>query len=292
MRILITGGTGFIGHHLIPLMNQHQLMLIGRQKVSFEQPNLQHVDADLAAPDTWKEQVNDFSPHACIHLAWSGLPDYSLSKCSENFDINIQLLDFLSGIECKKIFIAGTCWEYGDLQEKLSEGDLPGPTNLFASFKTSIRLIGEQLTKSQGMDLIWGRIFFVYGDGQRPTSLIPGCYQSLKNDLTPEIRAPYSVSDFIHVSDVAKAILALIETPALAGIFNIGSGKPTKAMDVCKIIAHNLNKDNLLSEFGDSTNASGFWADTSLIRQKTGWSPQYTIQTGIEKTVHDFQSKQ
>ena len=291
MRILITGGTGFIGRHLVPLMNQHQLMLIGKQKTSFDQSNLQYLNADLTVPEKWKKQVINFSPNACIHLAWSGLPDYSLSKCSKNFGINMQLLDLLIKTECKRIFIPGTCWEYGDLQGEVSEVDLPGTTNLFASFKTSIRLIGEWLTNSKRIGLVWGRIFFVYGDGQRPDSLIPSCYQSFIRGNKPEIRAPNCVNDFIHVLDVAKAILALIETPAISGIFNIGSGKPTKVVDVCEIIANSLNRKNLLPEFENATNTSELWANTSLIRKVTNWCPQYTIQTGIEKTLNDLQSK-
>ena len=123
MRILITGGNGFIGRHLVPLMHQHQLLLISKQKVSFDQPNLQHLSADLANPERWGGEVSDFSPNACIHLAWSDLPDYSFFKCRENLDINLKLLDLLTTTKCKKIFIPGTCWEYGDLQGKVCEND-------------------------------------------------------------------------------------------------------------------------------------------------------------------------
>lgn len=290
MRILITGGTGFIGRHLVPMLDQHQVMQISRETGSSALTNLKILKADLTCPDSWKNQVKKFSPDTCIHLAWLGLPDYSFPKCIENFDINMDLLDFLSNIECQRIIIAGTCWEYGDLQGKVSESDLPGPTNLFASFKSSIRIIGEHLANSKGVELLWGRIFFVYGEGQRSTSLIPDCYQSFKSGRKPEIKSPYDVNDFIHVSDVAKAISALIETPAISGVFNIGSGKPSKVIDVCNIISDLLNKEGVLQKSENSTKASGLWADISRIREKTGWSPQHTIQTGLAKTLHDFQN--
>jgi nucleoside-diphosphate-sugar epimerase len=291
MRILITGGTGFIGRYLLPLMNQHHIMLIGRSGNSPGGSNLKFLKADLAIPASWVEQVREFSPEACIHLAWSGLPDYSLAKCIENFNINMELLGFLSDIKCNKIFVAGTCWEYGDLQAKVSEKYLPSPTNLFASFKTSIRLIGERLAVSKAVNLIWGRIFFVYGEGQRTTSLIPGCYQSFKNGKSPELRNPNAVNDFIHVSDVARAILRLIESHSAEGIFNIGSGKPRRVIEVCRIIAKKLDLENLLPEASNIPQGNGLWADTSLINKTTGWYPEYSIEAGIDETIRSMELK-
>ena len=117
MRIFLTGATGFIGYHLVPLMKHHQLLLVGQHEENFSgAANLKFIKNDLKNFDRWKEEVEEFSPEACIHLAWSGLPDYSLSRCTENFDISIQLLGFLTHIGCKRIFVAGTCWEYGGIQ--------------------------------------------------------------------------------------------------------------------------------------------------------------------------------
>ena len=289
MKIFLTGATGFIGCQLVPLMKHHQLLLVGRHEENFSGTNLKFIKNDLKDFDSWKEEVEEFSPEACIHLAWLGLPDYSLLRCIENFDINIQLLDFLTHIGCKKIFVAGTCWEYGDIQGQTSENVQSGDQNLFASFKTAIRLIGKQLARAKDINFIWGRIFFVYGPGQRSTSLIPSCYQSLKNGKTPELRNPNAVNDFIHVSDVAKAILRLIESPSVEGVFNIGSGKPRRVIEVCRIMAKKLNLENLLPESVNFPQDNGIWADTSLINETIGWHPEFSIETGISETIRSLE---
>ena len=289
MKIFLTGATGFIGHQLVPLMKHHQLLLVGQHEENFNETNFKFIKGDLKNFSSWKEKVEEFSPEACIHLAWSGLPDYSLSRCLENFDISIRLLDFLTHIGCKRVFIAGTCWEYGGLQGQTSENAQAEAPNLFASFKTAIRLVGRQLAISRGINLIWGRIFFVYGPGQRPTSLIPSCYQSLKNGKTPELRNPNAINDFIHVSDVAKAILRLIESPSAQGVFNIGSGKSRRVIDICRIMAKKLNLENLLPEAINCHQDNGLWADTSLINETIGWHPELSIETGISETIRSLE---
>lgn len=285
MRILITGATGFIGKYLVPLLNQHQLFLLGRKEASFSQKGVFYLRADLADIGSWGKQVNDFSPEACIHLAWEGLPDYSIESCQENFNISTRLFEFITHKGCKKIFSAGTCWEYGDLRGAVKEEDLSGKLNQFASFKTSLRLAGERLADQRKINFIWGRIFFVYGPGQRNTSLIPSCYRSLVNGQHQVLKNPGTVCDFIYVTDVAAAIKSLIETEGIGGIFNIGSGHATEVGYVCHCVAQTLKVKYDLPDSGDLTDKDGFWADISLISGRTGWKPQMSIDRGVDETI-------
>lgn len=287
MRILVTGGSGFIGRHLLPLLERHQLLLIGRSEPRVRLPNATYVCGDLAETGVWREAVRKFSPEACIHLAWTGLPDYSLSRCMENFDSSVRLFELLSDMGCQKIFVAGTCWEYGNLRGQVGEADSPYSMNLFASFKTALRLVGESLTASRGLSFIWGRLFFVYGPGQRETSLVPSCYRALKKGQAPEVANPGAVNDFIHVSDVAHAIRALIESPGVSGVFNIGSGVPARVGEVCQLVSKCLGGVRVVFETStpSASDERGMWADVSLIKAKTGWTPRLSLQAGIEQTL-------
>jgi len=249
------------------------------------------VRGDLAEAAPWREAVRKFSPEACIHLAWTGLPDYSLPRCMENFNSSAQLIELLSSTECQKIFVAGTCWEYGDLQGQVGEADSPRAMNLFASFKTALRLVGENLAVSGALSFIWGRLFFVYGPGQRETSLIPSCYKALKKGQVPEVKSPNAVNDFIHVSDVARAIQALIESPGVSGVFNIGSGTPTKVGEVCQLVSTCLGGATAVPETASASRGRGMWADVSLISSRTGWKPRLTLRAGIEQTISTWEER-
>lgn len=290
MRILVTGGSGFIGRHLLPLLERHQLLLIGRNEPRIRPPNATYVHGDLAEAASWRDAAREFSPEACIHLAWTGLPDYSLPRCLENFDSSVRLFELLGDMGCRKIFAAGTCWEYGNLQGRVGEMDSPNSMNLFASFKTALRLVGESLAASRGLSFVWGRLFFVYGPGQRETSLIPSCYQALKKGRSPRVNNPDAVNDFIHVSDVARAIQALIESSGVSGVFNIGSGMPTGAGEVCRLVSRHVGGAGLCTEANapSASDGQGAWADVSHIRARTGWTPRLTLQAGIEQTLDSW----
>ncbi len=284
MRIFVTGGSGFIGRHLIPLLDQHKLLLIGRQDQCFSGPHISYVRGDLSDSSAWIKAVEAFAPEACIHLAWIALPDYSLQQNLANFNMSVRLFEFLRHQECKKIFATGTCWEYGTLDGQLKEDMVPQARNLFASFKTALREVGESLAVEAGITFIWGRIFFAYGVGQRTTSLIPSCYRTLKEGHSPRVENFNALHDFIHISDVVAAIRVLIETPEVSGVFNIGSGVPSTVGEVCSFVAKSLGQEGLVSD-GSLTEGRGFWADVSRLTERTNWKPKVSLSEGIEATV-------
>ena len=81
MRILLTGGCGFIGKYLLPLLDKHQTLMVGRRDFESSQDNVSYVRGNLSSLSELEEKIVAFSPEACIHLAWEGIPDYSFSNC-------------------------------------------------------------------------------------------------------------------------------------------------------------------------------------------------------------------
>lgn len=286
MKIFITGGSGFIGKHLIPILGQHELLCLTRSSKYLKSANkVQYVSGDLSNPESYFSALEEFKPDCCIHLAWYGLPDYSLENNKINLISGISLVESLEKVGCKKIFAVGSCWEYGNAKNSLSESDSPIDSGVFAAFKTSLHMISNSICHESSINLTWGRVFFVYGPGQRQNSLIPSCYNSLKNGVELKINNPLAVNDFIYVSDVADAIRHLIELDNVSGVYNIGSGQGKAVWEVVNCVASALKLPPIYENMTESN--EGNWANINSISE-CGWEPKVSLEAGISKIVKGF----
>ena len=283
MRIFVTGGNGFIGRHLLSV-----LISSGHEVLSLERKlrpmlNCRICLGDLNQPDSYQALLRQFKPECAVHLAWEGLPDYSTVNCIKNLAATVGLFESLRQVECKRIFAAGTCWEYGDQIGRLSEDINPIHPSVFAAHKHAVNSIGKSLFFGNEINFIWGRLFFVYGPGQRSDALIPAVYRSFSEGKTVNVIRPDAANDFIHVADAVNAIKLLIESEKSAGTFNIGSGSLTPVWKVVNAICSNLN---LPAYFIDSpiSDVVGLSADVSRLRY-LGWYPAIPLELGIEKTL-------
>ena len=95
MRIILTGGTGFIGSALIQKLNEegHEIKCISRNKVDDEK--VKYIKGDIMEPKSYQNEVIDFNPNKVIHLAWHGLPNYSEENCKLNYDATVELFKVL-----------------------------------------------------------------------------------------------------------------------------------------------------------------------------------------------------
>lgn len=260
MRIFITGGTGFIGQWVVKelLAKKHQLLILSRTK---NRPPF--LKGDLATAG-WQKKIAGFQPEATVHLAWEDLPDYGAAANIKNLRLSLSFLEFLAGIGCRKVLIAGTGWEL-----------LTPPPNAYAVAKNSLRALAEVWAKEQAVQLIWARLFYVYGPGQRPTALIPylmGCQQ---RGETPQIKNPGQANDFVYIEDVARALTTILEKcQAKTVVYNIGSGQLTAVEKIRQII------------YGESLKrqkVNGLKADLTLMKKEIGWRPTTTIEDGINR---------
>lgn len=296
MRIFITGGTGFIGKHLIKKLSKNKnnellVLSCNPKKNSFlESNNIKVINGNLSNIDEWKEKLAEFDPEAAIHMAWEGIPDYSAEKSIRNLRYGLDLFTLLADIGCKKIICTGSCWEYGKNRGSITEENTVSSHNAFTTAKNSLHLMGKYLAKEKGIQFIWTRLFYVYGEGQRETSIIPYIIECVKKGKEPEIKTPLAKNDFVYVKDVADAICMLANEKDADGTYNIGSGKSISVQDIIKIVYDMLNiryekKANLFK--ANNILHDDLWADISKIEKEIGWKPKFTILEGIKNTIEN-----
>ena len=300
MRVLVTGATGFVGRHVVKALQNYGYELALFVRNVDDALNLKKLDTviiqgDLGNLDAAKNSIQKFNPEVCIHLAWKGIPDYSADISKSNLDNSINFLRFIAKeTDCRKIVISGSCFEYGKTKGACKESDTVQTTSFFAWAKQSIYNYVSLLCEQSAIDLIWFRIFYVYGPGQRAGSLIPAIIYKFSKAECPDIMSPDNKNDFVYVVDVAKAfqIAAINKIPS--GIYNLGSGTSTSVYEVCKTAERLITGQTFMSEQLRNTNkehkVTDFRADISKTSQTLDWAVSTPLEEGIKKHIHALRS--
>jgi UDP-glucose 4-epimerase len=244
MRIFITGASGFIGQHVVRQLEQdgHTLLLLSRSQQSKNKlDGTAIVQGDLGHMGKWQTSIAEFAPDSIFHLAWEGIPDYGPSMSMRNLQYGVNLAEFAASIGCKKFIAIGSCWEYGAQSGMLSEDSPVHATNSFTAAKHASHIIGREIARTNGMQFIWTRLFYVYGPGQKENSLIPYLIRCAKEGMQPELKTPGAQNDFIYVGDVASALALLAARSVEHEVFNIGSGNLTSVQTIASVIGEELH---------------------------------------------------
>ena len=301
-RILVTGGAGFIGSHLVRnlVAGGHEVALLVRPTTSLERlgdsvNSVRLVKADLAEPALAMASMAPWKPEACAHLAWYGDPrTYLVSR--ENLAELAASLTFLSHLldaGCSRLLVTGTCAEYETSDEPLTEESPTRPGTLYAAAKLSLKLLAGQLAAESGASLAWARIFHLYGPYEHQQRLVPAVIRTLLDGREFAATAGTQVRDYMHVADVASALAALIERGSY-GTFNVCSGKPVTVHEVIGTIADIVGRADLVKFGAVATrpwDPPSLRGDNARLVAETGWRPARELGDGLEQTVTWWRSR-
>tara|TARA_Y100000590_G_scaffold470570_1_gene666445 strand:- start:4738 stop:5628 length:891 start_codon:yes stop_codon:yes gene_type:complete len=295
MRILITGGSGFIGQHILGSISNysHSVMVLSRNKISnWKSDNT--IIGDLSDISSFEQKLINFQPEIIMHLAWQGIPDFNSSLCKKNLHDSINFFDWIfEKINCKKIIVSGSCFEYGINKGKCEESHVFKTQNFFAWAKNALQEYLSIKCIDKNIALNWFRIFYVYGPGQREKSLIPTLIKSFRNLKMPSIKTPANRNDFIYVEDVAHAFISACEKKIDSGVYNLGSGESTSIYKICKIVESQLTGSTSfskkLNEISSKQEEINFWADNSKSIKAFSWNPKVTLKRGIQNQIISMQ---
>ena len=295
MRILLTGGSGFIGMPLLQRIldseENHEVLSFGkRRKSPFQHERIDWFTADLSDKYSYQEAVWKFLPEVVIHLGWEGIPDFSESTCRKNLDNGLMLFQAVGKLDCcQKIIVSGSCFEYGSVNSRCNESDVTEIGDYFTWAKTALRQYLEVMCFQKDITLCWMRIFYAYGPKQRKDALLSTILRSLDSGTIPDIHTPRNANDFIYVADVAEGIIKIMETKIESGIYNLGSGIATTIIDVCREAEKSIWGTDKISknlETGKSmiTSTRSFSADINKLASAVGWAPSTSLSEGILHT--------
>lgn len=279
-RVLVTGGTGFVGRPASAALRARgiDVVAVGRG------------DADLLDPSTVVALCDEVRPTDLLHLAWCATPGVFWTA-EENVDWLAATLR-LAGAFAEaggRRFVLGSSGavyapEAGACDEETSE---LRPTSLYGTCKLSAarQLAGGAAVL--GIDVAEARLFQLYGPGEHPDRLVPSVTRALLRGDEARCTEGEQRRDFIHIGDAGEALAALVLSD-LTGPVNIGTGTSATVADVVVRIAAAVGRPDRVRLGALASNPDEpalVVAGTRRVRGELGWRPGHTLDSGLAETV-------
>jgi nucleoside-diphosphate-sugar epimerase len=291
VRVLLTGASGFVGRHALDaLVDQgHEVHAVARRAGALREGVVWH-EADLLQPGVAVPLVADAAPSHLLHLGWYAVPG-SFWTASENerwIDATLRLLRAFGEGGGKRAVMAGSCAEYAWGEDILRERDTPlEPATLYGACKHATHVAAKAVAAQLGVSLAWGRMFFLYGQGEHPDRLVSSVARGLLAGEEVATTSGEQRRDFMDVRDVAAAFLALLESP-VTGPVNISSGEGVAVRDVVMLIAQvaggveRLLLGALPQRQGEPPVIVG---EAGRLTREVGFVPTFDLRKGIADAV-------
>lgn len=306
-KILVTGGAGFIGSHLVDayLSQGFQVVAVdnlstGRIENVNPQARFYPVDitsfADLAT--VFKEEQPDYLNHHAAQINLRRSVEEPVFDGRINILGSLNLLELSRQFGVKKFIFASTGGAiYGEVDNLPVGEDTPAlPLSPYGVAKRSVELYLNYYHQIWGLDYVALRYGNVYGPRQDPTGeagvIAIFCGRILKNQPCLVFGQGNKTRDYVFVEDVARANLLALQ--AACGIYNIGTGKETSVLDLIELFRKASGKKEIPVQFEPEKKGeiNRIALSSRLAREKLNWFPQTPITEGLTKTYKWFAQKE
>jgi nucleoside-diphosphate-sugar epimerase len=288
-RVLLTGATGFVGRHVLQTLVRHgyDVQVAGRHRPDAPAG---FIETDLLDAGARRAAVECANASHLLHLAWIADPGIYW-RSPLNLDWAAASLDLVKHFHERggvRAVIAGSCAEYqwgtARFQENVTSCR---PATLYGSAKDATRRLVMAYAREAGLSAAWGRLFFLYGPGEKPGRLISDAIAALRDDRDLPTSQGFQRRDFLHVADVAGALVALLGRK-VDGPVNIGSGEATAVRSILEALADRLgHRERLL--YGGRPLGPGdppvIEADPTRLFSEVGFRPRFNLASGLDDTI-------
>ncbi len=293
-RILITGGTGFIGYYLAKkcLSKKWSVVSFSKnipKKVRYLK-NVQYFKGDLSIKKDLKVLTQNFD--YVVNLG--GYVDHkNKSKTINSHYVGCKnLSNFLINKNIKSFIQIGSSGEYGKIKSPQKENSIGTPKSFYtrAKFMATNHLL--KLYKKKQFPVTILRLYQAYGPKQDINRFIPIVVYACINKKTFDCSDGNQFRDFIHVKDVVASILRAIKNSKARGeILNIGTGKPKKIKNIINFLVKRLKGGKPI--FGKiklrSDEMKKIYPDLKKVKKVLKWSPKIKFSKGLEETIKYYE---
>lgn len=293
--VLVTGGLGFIGAHVT-----RQLADIGVRSrvVDLRSPGqapmplpegTEVVPADVRDARAMLDAAEGCS--SIVHLAALTSVQDSLTAPTDALDANVggtlYVLEAARTLGIKRFVLASSNAAAGEHPPPLTEELVPRPLSPYGASKLGAEAFCSAYQASYGINAAVLRFANVYGPGSLEKSSVVAKF--IRRVLAGETLTIYGdgqqTRDFVHVADVARAVVAAVRHPDASGLFQIGTGRETSVLELIELIEHASDRrpaiEHLPPLAGEIRRNR---VDPSRAKQELGWVPAIELRDGLAET--------
>jgi dTDP-glucose 4,6-dehydratase len=309
MKILVTGGCGFIGsnfvlymletHPHVTIVNVDNLTYAGNlenlQDAAPYENRHQFFKADIADREAMEEIIDDQKPDAMVNFAAESHVDRSIMDSGAFVRTNVVgthvLLEMARSKDIGRFLQISTDEVYGSLDPEegpFTEEHNLEPNSPYAASKACADLLARSYHKTHGLDVLITRCSNNYGPYQFPEKLIPLMITNAQYDQDlPVYGDGLNVRDWIHVKDHCEAIGLILAKGRPGEVYNVGAGLEAANIEIVRLILDLLGKpDSLIKMVKDRPGHDRRYAmDSSKLRRQLGWAPKIPFEEGLRSTV-------
>ena len=312
MRILITGGAGFIGSNYVRLIANGQLGGISKitilDKLTYagtltnladvEPDRYEFIKGDICDSDLVGKLVNEHD--LVVNFAAESHVDRSINGSKDFIVTNVlgtqTLLDAVRNSEVKTYLQVSTDEVYGSIKDgSWPETDPLLPNSPYAASKASADLICRSYFKTFGMDIRVTRCSNNYGRNQFPEKVIPLFVTNLiDNKKVPVYGNGLNVRDWLHVDDHCRGIHLALTKGKAGEIYNIGGGTELNNLELTKRILEIMGKDQESIEYVEDRKGHDLRYSVNIckISNELGFAPQVNWEAGLKETINWYQENE
>lgn len=297
-KVLVTGASGFIGRHTLPLLKNYGFEVHAVYNSDFIQKDLKYNwhQANILEQDAIEKIIFEVRPEYLLHFAWETEHGifWSSNKNNKWVSASINLVEKFKANGGQRVVAVGTCAEYKFQSEKYDEFHTPiDPISLYGKCKYEFYTNLKNYCEKNELSYAWGRIFYLFGPGEDHRRLVPFVIERLLQNQITKTTHGNQVRDYMYVEDVANAFVKLLVSD-INGAVNVASGIPIKLNELIKTIAAKIGREDLL-QIGAIPSIKAepelVLANVSRLKNEISWQPTFDLSTGLDKTIDWWKTK-
>lgn len=306
MRVLVTGGCGFIGSHLCRmLLSGGEFEVVNLDALTYSadpdapsefegNPRYRFVRGDICDPEAVEEAMT--GSEVVFHLAAESFVDRSLHRAADFVRTNVEgtevLLDAARRAGVRRFVHVGTDEVYGSLDtpgDKATEEYPLRPSSPYSASKAAADLLVLASYRSYGQDVVVTRCSNNYGPGQFPEKLIPLFVTNLIDGVeVPVYGDGMQIRDWLYVEDHCRALLTVLESGRSGEVYNVAAEQDPEwtNLDLAGALVEMTGRSrDLISFVEDRPGHDRRYAMSAAKLRALGWQPKVSLEEGLRLTV-------